>query len=184
MVHRVIKILLLVALLTNFAEGLYTPVYAAYVEDIGGGIADAGLSWSINLMVFGILAVALSRVQTRSKRRTVYLFIGYILSALSSALFAIIQTPVMLYFVQFLRGLSWAMISPVWDSFFSLYVDKKRATIEWGYYEGGWSIATGLGSAIGGILVTVFSFQLLFGISCLLNILAAILIFAYRREFY
>ncbi len=182
--HRVIKILLLAALFTNFAEGLYTPVYAAYVEKIGGGLSDAGLSWSINLIVFGVLAMILSHMETGSKRRAGYLFLGYLLSALASALFALITAPFMLYFVQFLRGLSWAMISPVWDSFFSLYVDKKRATVEWGYYEGGWSIATGIGSALGGILVTLFSFQTLFIVSASFNLLAAVFVLINRHEFY
>ncbi len=182
--HRVIKILLLAALFANFAEGLYTPVYAAYVENMGGGLSDAGLSWSVNLIVFGILAMFLSRVETRSKRRAAYLFGGYVLSSVASVLFAVISTPIMLYFVQFLRGLSWAMISPVWDSFFSLYVDKKQATVEWGYYEGGWSIATGVGSAIGGVLVTIFSFRFLFGVSALFNLLAAFLVLIYWKEFY
>ncbi len=182
--HRVIKVLLLAALFANFAEGLYTPVYAAYVERIGGGLSDAGLSWSINLVVFGVLAMVLSHVETGSKRRVGYLFLGYVLSALASFLFGVINTPTMLYFVQFLRGLSWAMISPVWDAFFSLYVNRRNATVEWGYYEGGWSIATGVGSAIGGIFVTIFSFQLLFSLSALLNLLAALLVFLNRREFY
>ena len=182
--HLVIRILLLTALLANFADGLYTPVYAAYVEEVGGGVLDAGLSWSVNLIVFGVLAVVLSRVQARSRRKVWYLIVGYLLSALSSALFAVIRVPGMLYVVQFIRGLSWAMVGPVWDAFFTLYVDRGRATVEWGYYEGGWSIAMGVGSAVGGILLTVSSFQALFFLSSLLNVLAASVIFLHRREFF
>jgi len=182
-VHPVAKVLLLTAFLANFAEGLYTPVYAAYVEEVGGGLVDAGLSWSVNLIVFGLLALLLSRVQDRSRGKVWYLVAGYLLSALSSALFALASTPWMLYVVQFIRGLSWAMISPVWDSFFTLYVDKKRATVEWGYYEGGWSIAMGLGSAAGGILLAFAPFHVLFTLSFFLNVLAALAVFLYRREF-
>ena len=112
--HIVVKILLLTALLANFAEGLYTPLYAAYVEEVGGGVLDAGLSWSVNLIVSGVLAVVLSHVQVRSGRKLWYLVAGYLLSALSSILFAVACTPGMLYVIQFIRGLSWAMISPVW----------------------------------------------------------------------
>ena len=182
--HLVVKILLLTALLANFAEGLYTPVYAAYVEEVGGGVLDAGLSWSVNLIVSGVLAVVLSHAQVRSDKKLWYLVAGYLISAISSILFAVAYTPGMLYAIQFIRGLSWAMISPVWDSFFTLYVDRRRATVEWGYYEGGWSIAMGVGSAVGGILLAVSSFHALFFTSFLLNVLAAFVVFYYRRDLF
>lgn len=182
--HNIIRTLLIATFIANFAEGLYTPVYAAYVEELGGNVVDAGLSWSITLIVFGGLAIILSRAQAHSNNKLWYLVIGYLLSALSSALFAVARSPEMLYLVQFIRGFSWAMVSPVWDSFFSKYVDKRRATLEWGYYEGGWSIAMGVGSAVGGILLAFSSFQTLFFASFLLNVFSALIVFLYRREFY
>ncbi len=172
------------ALFANFSEGLYTPVYAAFVEKVGGSLADAGLSWSVNLVVFGIVAMFFSRLESSSRRKIAYLSGGYLLSALATALFAVVSQPWMLYAVQLLRGISWAMLSPVWDALFSLFVDRRNATVEWGYYEGGWSIAMGAGSAFGGILVTLFSFHVLFILSAVLNLLAAVIVLVCRRDFY
>ncbi|NPA76537.1 MAG: MFS transporter [Candidatus Diapherotrites archaeon] len=181
--RRALVILLVAALLANFSEGIYTPLYAAYVEHIGGGLAAAGTSWSMNLIVYGILALVLSRAGAKYKHKVGMLITGYLLSALATALFAFVTVPITLYFVQGLRGFSWALLAPVWDSFYSLFVDRRHATVDWGYYEGGWSIANGLGAAFGGILITVMSFSSLFLLSASLNLLAAVLVFVHRREF-
>ncbi len=181
-VRRALVVLLAAALFANFAEGLYTPVYAAYVENVGGNLADAGLSWSVNLIVFGLVAMFFSRVESGSRAKIGYLVAGYALSALATGLFILVSEPWMLYAVQLLRGISWAMLSPVWDSFFSLLIDKREATVEWGYYEGGWSIAMGIGSAIGGILVDALGFAPMFILSALVNALSALLVVLFRSE--
>ncbi len=177
-------ILLMAALLANFSEGIYTPLYAAYVEHVGGGLSDAGVSWSLNLIAYGVLAIVFSRLGIRQKYRVGLLAFGYGLAALATALFAFIHTPALLYVAQIIRGASLAILAPVWDAFYSLFVDKRRATEEWGYYEGGWSIAMGLGSALGGLIIGATSFAFLFLLSAILTALAAVLVLVYRDEFY
>jgi len=181
--RKALLVLLLAALLANFAEGVYTPLYAAYVEQIGGGLSDAGISWSLNLIVYGVLAILFSRLGVKNKYRVGMLVAGYLLAAVATGLFAVISTPLLLYIVQMIRGASWAVLAPVWDAFYSLFVDKRSATAEWGYYEGGWSIAMGVGSALGGLLIGLTSFTFLFSLSAFLTFLAAVLVWIYRDEF-
>ncbi len=183
LMRKALLVLLVAALLANFAEGVYTPLYAAYVEQIGGGLSDAGVSWSLNLIVYGVLAILFSRLGVKNKYRVGMLVAGYLLAAIVTGLFAVISTPLLLYIVQMIRGASWAVLAPVWDAFYSLFVDKGSATTEWGYYEGGWSIAMGVGSALGGLLISLTSFTFLFSLSAFLTLLAAVLVWIYRDEF-
>ncbi len=178
--RRALAILLLLAIFANFAEGLYTPVYAAFVEEVGGGLGDAGVSWAANMVVYGLLAMVFSRLEV--KREAKFLSLGYFLGLLATAVLAIADSPWYLYLAQMLRGVSWALIAPAWDAYFTFFVDKRRATIEWGYYEGGWSIALGIGAAIGGILAATVGFKPLFVLSSIVIFLALLVSVFMRGE--
>ena len=178
--RREIAVLAFAAILSYFAEALYAPIYAVYVEGIGGSVLDAGLTWGIYMTVLGSLVLILGRYIDKLKRHAWILYFGHIVAGFLSFGYLFIQDVLQLAVLQFLMGLVWAAVNPVWDAYYSLFLDRTRAASEWGLFEGGSRLATGLGSLIGGVVVTFFGFASVFVLAGVLNLLAGIALFLER----
>lgn len=180
--RKEITVLAFSAVLSYLAEALYSPFYAVYVEDIGGGVVDAGLAWGIYMIVLGITTFFVARYVDRLKRHAWILYTGFFFASILSFSYLFISTVWQLFAVQFLMGLTWAAVNPVWDAYYSLFMDKRRAATDWSLFEGGSRVANGIGAILGGIIITALGFKGIFLLAGLLNLLASILLFLNRKS--
>lgn len=158
--HKAIKILISASLFYNFAGGLFGPIYAIFVERIGGDILTASSAIALYNIVMGILLLIFGKMEDKINKRKVVV-LGYFLSAIGMTGYLFISQPWHLFLVQIM--LSFGVITnPAWDAFFAASTDKKRESEEWGLWEGSIKIDVGIAAIIGGLVASVFGFRALF----------------------
>ena len=181
--RREIILLALAAVLSYFAEAMYSPFYAVYVEKIGGGVVDAGVAWGIYMSVIGLMTFFVARFVDRLKRHVWILYTGFLAASLLSFSYLLMRNVVELYLLQFLMGLVWAAVNPVWDAYYSLFISKRTAATDRSLFEGGSRLANGIGAFLGGIIIAFLGFKGVFILAGTLNLLAAVMLFLYRQSF-
>ena len=180
--HEII-ILTIAAILSYFAEALYAPFYAVYVEKIGGGVVDAGFAWGIYMTVLGLMVFIVARYVDRLKRHAWILYTGFLSASVLSFAYIFVSNVWQLFLIQFLMGLTWAAVNPVWDAYYSLFITKRHAATDWSLFEGGSRLANGIAAITGGFIIKILGFKAIFALAGLLNLLAAIFLFLERRSF-
>jgi MFS family permease len=159
--HKAIKILIGASIFFNFSAGLFGPIYAIFVERIGGDMLAASTAWAIYSIIIGILILIFGKWEDKlNKRKMVVL--GYFLHTVGAAGYLFVQQPIHLFLVQAILGVSAAINNPAWNAIFSTSLDKHRESSEWAYWEGTVRIDAGIAAVIGGTIATVFGFRTLF----------------------
>ena len=160
--HKVLKILLMTSGLTLFAGGLFSPIYAIFVEKIGGDILTAGIAYSIFAIIAGVLTFIISRFEDKIKYRNGMIIAGYSLGCLGFLGYIFIKSPMHLFVVQIVFGLANAVKNPSWDATYSAHLDKGKSASEWGDWEGMALIVVGVASVIGSFIAKNLGFTILF----------------------
>lgn len=178
--NKYLKNLLLGAWIWYFGAGLFGPLYAVFAEKIGGDILDITGAYALFLIIVGVLSIYVGRISDRYSKKKLMIF-GYLLNAIATFGYLLVDGPLKLFVVQGLLGVSAALASPTWDSLFSVHLEKKHIGQQWGLYEGGPSIIMGIALLIGGFILTRFNFQTLFIIMGTVQIIATIVQFQIYR---
>ncbi len=160
-INKIEKYLLLALLSCAFAEGLFGPLYAIYVSELGGDIFDISFAWSSFLIVSGLLTILLGKLSDKHNKH-LFLIYGFIITIISTFSYLLVSNPSHLFFVQIGLGIGSALIWPVWDTLYSKYQDKNEEGEEWGFVEGGWNIIAGISLLIGSIIIHHFGFHIIF----------------------
>src|SRR5437016_3302673 len=93
----------------TFAQGILVPIYAFFVQKIGGGILET--SWAIALysIITGVGTILIHHTKFSHKYKKHCLWVGWFLWLLSIAVYFIMQNITMLYVSQFLNGVGDAL---------------------------------------------------------------------------
>lgn len=157
--------------LANFAAGLFGPIYAVFVEEIGGDLLTAGAAYSVFAIVSGLAMYLISKWENRSKHKEMILIFSYFLSTLGFLGYLFVKTPIHLFIVQIIFGISVAFCWPVFDGLFSKWLDKGKFVYQWGSYDALWSILSGISALIGGALANFYGFRFLFFIMFFISLI-------------
>jgi MFS family permease len=156
-----LKILIAASFIYNFSAGLFGPIYAIFVEGIGGNILDAGMAWAIYSIAIGVATFIFSRFEDGiSKEKAIVA--GYALTTVGFLGYYFVDTIMQLFIVELFFGIITAFHDPVWEAFFSQNVSKKKEAREWGDWESGKYIFVGIAALVGSYIAFQFSFKLLF----------------------
>ena len=166
--NRVLRILLGAEGFSILAAGMFGPIYAIFVENIGGDILEAGGAYALFCLAAGILMFLMGRWEDRVKHKEKLVIIGYLLGSVGILGYIFISSPLHLFIVQIILGLSEAIGSPAYDSMYSRNLDKGKYASEWGVYESMDYIVTGIAAVFGALIAATFGFQYLFIIMFLL----------------
>ena len=172
--QRELKILLLASALSMLAGGLFGPIYAVFVEEIGGDLLTAGAAYAAFAIAAGILVFFISRWEDHVKHQEKLVVIGYFLSSIGFLGYLLIKTPLHLFIVQIILGIGEAVGIPAYDGLYSKHLDKGKFVSEWGLWESMYYIVLGISALIGGFLANIYGFKLLFTIMFILSILGLI----------
>lgn len=167
------KILLYGSNLWNFADGMFGPLLAIFTERIGGSILDVSWAWAIYLIVTGVCVILIGRYSDYHNKEKIML-LGYLLTALFTFGYLLVETPLHLFLIQAGLGFALALTNPTWYALYDKYSNKKSDGLIWGLADGEQKIATGAAILVGGFIVTTFSFEALFIIMGTIQILATL----------
>ncbi|MCX6815926.1 MAG: MFS transporter [Candidatus Aenigmarchaeota archaeon] len=171
--RKEVSVLLMASIVANFGFGLFSPLYAIFVEHIGGDILSASGAWAIYTFFTGAIIIILGRLEDHKLNKRLMVFSGYFILAIGSLGYFFVETPIHLFVVQMIAGIGIAVIEPAWDGLFSIYLDRGRESFEWSLWSGGTRIALAVAALAGGIIVTLYGFRTMFILMFIVNILAA-----------
>jgi MFS family permease len=162
MMQKELKILLLSSVFVNLAAGLFGPLYAVFVEEIGGSLSTAGFAYSIFAVITGVLIFFISKWEDHVEHVEKLIVVGRILGFVGYFAYIFVDNPVKLYLVQLIFGISAAVDYPAITSFYSKHLDKGKYASEWGAWGSAVWIVSGLSALVGGFMAEIYGFKLLF----------------------
>jgi predicted MFS family arabinose efflux permease len=160
--NKHLRMLIFVNTTLTFAVGMFAPFYAVFVQKIGGGAVLAGVSWALFSVVSGLLILVLSKWELHIKKRHMLLASGYLIRSIVFLSYAFMDNIPQLLVTQVLWGVASALGTPAFDALYTSNISKDAAITEWGDWEGISAIATGIAALIGGVLIQVIGFKILF----------------------
>ena len=144
------------------ALGMFGPIYAIFVQQIGGDILDAGAAWSIFMIISGVGMLIMGKVQDMLKREKPMILLGYGLRSSAYLGYLFVSNVWHLFIVQIFLGLSAVVITPASDSFYTKYLEKGKFASQWAAWESLFFIISGVAAIIGAFIVKLFGFRILF----------------------
>lgn len=158
--HFFVYLLTFAYAISTFASGILMPIYAFFVQKIGGGILET--SWAIALysVLYGLGTMLIHKTPWSHKFRMHFLWIGWLMWLFSIMIYLVISTVTILYISQLLNALGDALYEPVFDSEYAEHVASDPCA-GWAFFNGTTSIFSGVASLVGGIIATHFGFDVL-----------------------
>lgn len=159
---RWLKVLLFGDSFFMLSMGMITPIYAIFVERIGGDILDASGAWAAFALSSGVLMYILGRWEDRHKHFASLACLGYLLRSLAFLGYFFVENTLGLFIVQIVLGVSGAINTPAIDTLYTRYLDGKKQASEWAAWEGLDLVISAFAAIIGGTIATYLGFRVLF----------------------
>jgi MFS family permease len=173
------RLLVSISFLTTFAESMLVPMYAAFTENVGGSILDAGIAFATFSMATGIFISLIGTRACFQRHIKSFLVLGFLVSACCDISYVFVQNRWQLFAAQVVAGLATGLIEPAWDSLFTDGVEDSTAK-HWSIWAGGTHLVAGAAALVGGVIVAYFSFKTLFLTMGLIDAVATVL--AWRSD--
>ena len=179
-INKIIRTLIQADVLFLSAFGLITPIFAVFItEQIrGGDIKVVGFAAAIYWILKSLFQIPIGIFldKTKGEKDDLYfLVIGFVIAAIVPLGYIFSSFPWHIYVLQAIYGISLAMVLPSWSAIFTRHIDKGREAFEWALDSTALGFGIGITSAIGGILVSQFGFNLVFTIVGIIALLGALL---------
>ncbi|NQT50300.1 MFS transporter [Candidatus Kuenenbacteria bacterium] len=180
--NKALRILLTTNGMLLLAGAMLGPIYALFVEEIGGDLLDASLAGAMFAAAAGVTVLISGKYADKIKEGKTIVVIGYGLIGIGFLLLTQVHTMWTLLLVQVIIGIGEAIYSPAFDALYSRHLDKNKFGREWGAWEALMYFSTAAGAIIGGIVVTMFGFTILFVIMGVLSLLSALYIYLLPKK--
>ena len=177
-----LKILLVTNGIILLAGAMLGPIYALFVEKIGGNILDAGITGAVFALTAGITTIISGRYADKIKENELIIVFGYFLLGIGFFLYSKVNSVGTLLLVPVLIGFGEAIYAPAFDSVYTKHIKKGTAGKLWGLWEGMDYFVTAGGAVAGGFIVFKFGFNALFLIMASISILSALYILFLPRK--
>lgn len=172
------RLLLLTDAFFLLSGGLLGPIYALYVQKIGGDLLDASSTFAIFMITAGIIVFLLGMWEDKAQHQKKFVIAGYGVAMIGSLGYLFVSSTMGLFIVQAILGFAVALKDPAYDALFS--GSQKHLALAWGEWEAVDYIALGAGAFLGGVIATEFGFQVLlfclFGLSVISFLLSLFLL--------
>ena len=167
-INRALKILLSTNAIILMSVAMIGPIYALYVEKVGGDLMEASLAGGIFALTAGITTLFSGKISDKIKESELIVVIGYFIMGIGFMLYTVVDSMIFLYVVQVIIGLGEAIYSPAFDSVYSKHLDSKQSGTQWGAWESMNYFTIAAGAVVGGFLVSLFDFKILFVVMALM----------------
>ncbi|MCA9374928.1 MFS transporter [Candidatus Dojkabacteria bacterium] len=180
--NKAIRILLFTNAMILLSAAMLAPIYALFVEKIGGDLLDASLAGGLFALVAGITTLLSGKFSDKIKENELIVVLGYIIIGLGFLLYTQVSTVVHLFIVQAIIGLGEAVYSPAFDAVYSKHLNIQESGTQWGAWESMNYFTTALGAVIGGTIVTLLGFHVLFIVMATLSLSSALYIYHLKKR--
>lgn len=178
-INSVIRILTISDILMLSGFGLIAPIFAVFITDTinGGTLEVVGIAAAVYLLTksLGQIPVAGIVDMIKGEKDDFWaMLIGSIMFSAIPLFYLIVETPLQLYFVQFIYGLAAAMTYPAWMAIFTRHVDRNHEGVEWGVYQTLVDLGTAAAAIVGGFLAFRFGFTYLFILVSIISLIGSL----------
>ena len=180
--NRARRILLFANAIANGSTALLGPIYAIYVEKIGGGILEVAGSYTVYCLAYGILMLVFGRWEDKFKETEYFLAAGVIISAIGFAGYLTASNILHLVIIQGILGVAFALMTPAQDALYTKHLDRGKFGTEWGTWEAVFWITEGVGAFLGGMIANFVGFQALFMVMMSISFLTGLYILFLPRK--
>lgn len=176
------KLLLTSYSLSTFSEGVLIPIYAVFVQKVGGSILDAAGAVATFFIVSGVAEILIHRTKwSRFNRRKLMLW-GWLIWLLGIVSYLFISNILTLFIAQVLTALGNAIADPAYDAELSEHTDETLREYQYGMYEGAQDIFQGIAAITGGLIAYTYGFTILIVVMIITATLSFLLIMQYLRQ--
>lgn len=161
-INKSLKTLFVINSIFVFGGSLFGPLYAIYVQGIDNKIVTVSLSWAVFMISSTVFMYFVSKFGDKIKEEEYLLAGGFLIRSVAWFLYLFVTNISGLILIQIILGLGEALGTPSWNAIFAKHLDGHKEIMDYS----SWNIINNLivaGSTIlGGILVTLFGFNVLF----------------------
>jgi len=180
--NKALKVLLISNALIYVAGAMMGPIYALFVEEVGGNLLDASITGGVYALAAGIVVLLSGSVSDKIKESELIVVAGYAIMALGFMMYIFVSSIAFLLIVQVVIGIGEAIMWPAFDALYSKHLDLKKRGRQWAVWEAMSYWVTAAGAIIGGVIVTFVSFDALFVIMAALCFIAAVYVLLTPRK--
>lgn len=175
--NRSVRTLLFSNAFIHVAAGLLAPIYALYVNKIGGNLLDASFASGTFALAAGITTLVSAKYADKTKNTKLIIVLGYLVVGLGYLLYTQVHSIYTLLLVQILIGLATAIYVPAFDRIYTASMSPTKIGREWGAWDAMAYFTTAIGAFLGGAIVTLFGFNVMFIVMAGLCLFAAAYIY-------
>lgn len=180
--NKALRILLLTNGLVMISGAMVGPIYALFVEKIGGSLLDASLTGGIFALAASITTLIAGKFADQIKENELIVAVGYSCLGIGFVLYMFIDSVSSLFMVQALMGFAEAFYAPSFDAIYSKHLSKKKAGREWGAWEAMHYFSLAVGAATGGVIANAFGFNAIFIVMATLCFISSLYIWFLPRK--
>lgn len=180
--NRALRILLITNGMILLAVAMLGPIYALYVEKVGGSLLDASFAGGIFALFAGTTVLLTGKYADKLPQKKVLVVAGYAIMGYGFLLYTIVDSILFLLLVQAIIGFGEALYNPSFDALYSEHLDDGKSATEWGTWEAMNYYVTAIGAFLGGILVVNFGFTPLFIIMASLCFFSAVYVYRLHKR--
>jgi DHA1 family quinolone resistance protein-like MFS transporter len=180
--NKAIKLLVLFDSLLYLSSSFLSPIFAIFVERVGGGVVEAGWASAIFYFVSGLLIFAWGKLIDQTKEKELWLMFGYLIIASGYFMYLFVDSVWKLFLVEVVLAIGTSIQNPSFKTLFSIHLDKGREGQEWGLWESLTYFTMGIGAACGGMIVMAFGFHALLVIMGSITLANAVCIYFLPRR--
>ncbi len=180
--NKSIRFLLITNGLVLLSGAMLGPIYALFVEKIGGSLLEASLTGGIFAFAAGITTLFAGKYTDKLNKSKLIMIIGYLFMAAGFFLYTQVNSITSLFLIQIIIGFGGAIYAPAFDTLYSKHITKTKAGREWGAWESMNYFALAGGAVVGGFIATYFGFNPLFIIMGILTLASAAWIYFSPKE--
>ncbi len=157
-----LKFLLHMDAWATLAMGMLGPIYAIFVEEIGGDILDASWAYFAFMLTTGVVMFFVGRWEDKVKHKEKLITLGYALSALGALAYFFVNSQFDLVITQIIVGLSEAVLIPAYGAMYTEFIDRNKVASEWADWDAMRYSITAFAALLGGYIANNFGFRTLF----------------------
>jgi MFS family permease len=174
--NRSLRAMLVVSALYMFAFGMFSPLYAIFVEKVGGNVAVASNAWAVFMLVAGLMTFITGRWENDSRQTVIGLAWSQFIVGAAYLIYYLADGVAWLYVAQVLLGLGASFFWPAFHSLYGKHVDKRNQAKQWSIYDALAYLLPAGAAVLGGWLVDNYGFGLMFLVMAAMSLLCGIYI--------
>jgi len=180
--NKALRILISTNALVLFAGAMLGPIYALFVERIGGDLLDASFAGAVFALAAGITTYISGKYSDTIKENELIIVSGYLVMGLGFFLYLFASSVWHILLFQVIIGFGEAIYSPAFDAVYSKHLDGHKSGKQWGAWESMNYFTTAIGAIVGGVVVTWLGFNSMFLIMSALCFISALYIYLLPRK--